>query len=665
MYGAPDLIDMPSADVLPDGQIQLTFSGFADFNKSSVAFQMSPRLTGVLRYSGLSNYASGGGRVLDRSFDLHYQLLPETKHTPAIAIGLRDFMGTSIYSAQYLVASKQVRPALRATLGLGWSRLSGTHQLQPLDTGTGGVPAFDQWFRGPVGVFGGLVWETPIEGLTVKVEYSSDLYTRENNVLGDATLSSVPSFTRHSDINVALSYRFQSGANVELSYLYGDQIGVQFSGFTNPRTRKTGYYDIAPLPIQGRGPAMHQSTDWIDRDGIKALAANQLADLLARDGARLMGLSIDAQEVRIWIDNRKYSVPAQAIGRAARAMARVFPDSVDHFEIILVRNGLSLSRVALDRTDLETLEHADRKIEKIAQRSHVDDPPALATAEITPARYPQFSWSWGPYAQINFSDFNDQFGIDGGVRLRGRIHLSPKLSFGGSLIKTFESDKTPPVGPSSLPRVRSNLGLYNAVGDPGLETLTLDYTFKPAPAVYGRISVGLLESMFGGISGEILWKSASQNWGLGLELNAVKQRDFDRRFGFQNYSIVTGHISGYFELSNEVTAQLDLGRYLAGDWGGTLTIERRFANGWRVGAFATLTDVDRDSFGEGSFDKGIFVEIPLTTLTSTPTQASLETGFRSVNADGGARLNVENRLYEMIRDGHFRRISGSFGRFWQ
>ena len=102
--------------------------------------------------------------------------------------------------------------------------------MQPLDTGTGGVPAFNQWFRGPVGVFGGLAWQTPIDGLTAKVEYSSDLYTRENNVLGDAALSGSPSFNRRSDINLALSYSFASGAMLDLSYLYGDQIGIQFSG---------------------------------------------------------------------------------------------------------------------------------------------------------------------------------------------------------------------------------------------------------------------------------------------------------------------------------------------------------------------------------------------------------------------------------------------------
>jgi len=326
---------------------------------------------------------------------------------------------------------------------------------------------------------------------------------------------------------------------------------------------------------------------------------------------------------------------------------------------------MSLSTTALSRAQLEALEHVPNKVQRMAKAAKIGDAQDLSTAVQHPQRFPQFSWSWGPFAQINFSDFNDQFGVDGGIRVRGRVHLSPKLSFGGSLTKTFEADKTPPVGASKLARVRSNLGLYNEQGDPGIETLTVDYSFKVAKDVYGRISGGLLESMFGGVSTELLWKPALQNWGLGIELAALKQRDFDRRFGFQDYEVITGHISGYFEISQNFTAQLDLGRYLAGDWGGTLTLERRFENGWRLGAYATLTDVDRADFGEGSFDKGIFIEIPLTSFTGTPTQATLETGFRSVNSDAGARLAIQKRLYLMIRDGHFRRIAGSFGRFWQ
>ena len=85
------------------------------------------------------------------------------------------------------------------------------------------------------------------------------------------------------------------------------------------------------------------------------------------------------------------------------------------------------------------------------------------------------------------------------------------------------------------------------------------------------------------------------------------------------------------------------GRYLAGDWGGTLEIGRRFDSGIKVGAFATLTDVPFSRFGEGSFDKGIYVRIPLD-LFGAPARGRAEALSRPVQRVGGQRLAVDNPL---------------------
>ena len=137
---------------------------------------------------------------------------------------------------------------------------------------------------------------------------------------------------------------------------------------------------------------------------------------------------------------------------------------------------------------------------------------------------------------------------------------------------------------------------------------------------------------------------------MGVELNYVKQRDFDQRLGFQDYSIVTGHVSGYYKFENGFMAQLDVGRYLAGDFGATLSLDREFANGWKIGAFATLTDVPFDDFGEGSFDKGIRLEIPFAWATGKQTRKSYKNTIRPILRDGGARLDVDGRLYDSVRE---------------
>jgi hypothetical protein len=171
--------------------------------------------------------------------------------------------------------------------------------------------------------------------------------------------------------------------------------------------------------------------------------------------------------------------------------------------------------------------------------------------------------------------------------------------------------------------------------------------------------------MFGGVSAEVLWKRADLNWGIGAELNYVKQRDFDQLFGFQDYAVATGHVSAYYESKNGFEYQVDVGRYLAGDIGATVSVDRSFDNGWRVGAYATITDADSELFGEGRFDKGVRLEIPIGWALGTASKESMKTSLTSLTRDGGQRLNVDSRLYETVRDSHTRKISGAWGRIWQ
>ena len=112
-------------------------------------------------------------------------------------------------------------------------------------------------------------------------------------------------------------------------------------------------------------------------------------------------------------------------------------------------------------------------------------------------------------------------------------------------------------------------------------------------------------------------------------------------------------------------SQLDAGRYLAGDWGATIALDREFGNGWKVGAFATLTDVPFDTFGEGSFDKGIRITVPVSWLLGEPSKSSVNTTIRPILRDGGARLGVRGRLYERVRPVQKPALQDGWGRFWR
>ena len=133
--------------------------------------------------------------------------------------------------------------------------------------------------------------------------------------------------------------------------------------------------------------------------------------------------------------------------------------------------------------------------------------------------------------------------------------------------------------------------------------------------------------MFAGAGGEILWRPQGARWALGADVYHVWQRDFDRLLGLQHYHKTTGHISLYYDSPwYDLNFGLRAGQYLAGDRGITFQVTRRFSTGVEIGAFFTKTNVSAQQFGEGSFDKGIIIRIPLGWIAPLETQSHAEHG---------------------------------------
>ena len=127
----------------------------------------------------------------------------------------------------------------------------------------------------------------------------------------------------------------------------------------------------------------------------------------------------------------------------------------------------------------------------------------------------------------------------------------------------------------------------------------------------------------------------------------VWQRGFDRLFDLQDYHVFTGHVSLYYASPwYDLNFMVSAGQYLAGDRGLTFQMTRRFSTGVEVGAFFTKTNVSSEQFGEGSFDKGVLIRIPLDWAIPIETQGEWEVDLRPVQRDGGRqRLDGDATLY--------------------
>src|SRR6056297_525984 len=669
-YGYPGLIDMPVAKSRPDGELAVTVSSFAGQTRNTLTFQGLPRLSGSFRYSVLDN-ATGGERsaLYDRSFSLHYRFADETAWHPALAVGLNDFLGTGIYSSEYIVATKTLGPSLRVTGGIGWGRLGGaggfTNPLGVLDdrfkrrperdAGQGGDVEAAQFFRDDAALFGGIEWQAT-DRLKFTMEYSSDDHPRED-----------PSaFEQESQLNFGVTYGLGPMTQLSFRYLYGSELGVQLSTALNPKSPPNhAGRDPAPPPVLGRGAPTVAALGWIDGVVERDALRRDLVRALAAQGIGLHGLSLAGGTARIEIENDTYHQEAQAVGRTARVLSRHLPAHVDTFDITLVDAGLAVSQVSLRRDDMETLEHDLDGAWKSFARARVSSPEGPAPP--APGRYPGFDWSVLPYLSPSLFDPDDPLRGDAGAQLDVSFQPMPGLEFSGILRQKVVGnlDDATRRSDSMMPRVRSDFALYDREGETALTQLTGAHYFKPGRDLYGRVTVGYLERMFGGVSSELLWKPNDSPFALGSEVNHVRQRDFDQLFSFRDYEVTTGHVSAYWDMGNGFHAQADAGRDLAGDWGATFTLDRAFNNGWRIGAFATLTDVPFDTFGEGSFDKGIRITVPIRWLTGEPSKTAYTTTIRPIQRDGGARLDVPERLYNRVRPRQKPALQNGWGRFWR
>lgn len=670
LYGTPGLVEMPSAHVAPDGEASVSVNGFGLQQRVGLTFQLAPRITGTFRYAHFDHVRGPGtADTYDRSFDFQYNVVREGPWLPSVSVGLRDFAGTGLLTSEYVVATKTVSPDIRLTGGLGWGRLgtrngftnplgvlaSGFETRPNNDFGLGGTPSFSQYFRGDAALFGGVEWRlTP--KFTLVGEYSSDAYVRETN---NGNLDP------QSPFNFGLTWTPSESSQISAYSLFGTDIGLSFTHVFNPVNRpNVSGLDPAPLPVRVRGAG---ATPMVLGPQSSESLQTTLTQAMAADGIELQAIEFAGTEVRVRYENSKYRSEAQAMGHVVRILSFLLPDHYESFVLEPTDRGIALSSTRLQRRDVERFSQSVGGTRGIYDSAEFG--PARSADTLTTVQTDQSAFEWGvrPYSDLTLFDPTNPATFDVGIEAVARYEFSPAFVLSGAVrdrLWTNRDGKASGSG-SVLPHVRSDIGRYGQTGSLALSNLAAAWYGIPGDNLYSRLTVGYLEQMFGGISAELLWKRTDSPFALGAELNYVAQRDFDMGFGFQDYDVLTGHLSAYWKMDNGFHVQLDGGRYLAGDWGATLSVDREFANGWRLGAYATLTDVPFADFGEGSFDKGIRVTVPLDWTSGQPNRTAPSTTLNSLSRDGGARLAVEGRLYEVVRKGHFDNYENSWGRFWK
>ena len=652
----------PTARFAPDGEMLFGMSSVSPNNRYFITLQALPRLEATVKYTEITNRLygpaslSGDQTLKDKSFDAKLLLIEEGSVLPQIALGLRDFGGTGLYSSEYIVANRRWYD-FDFSFGLGWGYL-GSHAdiANPLssfvdsfgtrvkDIGLGGKPGVSSWFHGKrISLFGGIEYQTPIKGLSVKLEYEGNDYQHEpqnNNQIVD------------SPFNIGAKYKLFDWLDISMALERGNTVMLS-------AVARTNFNDLSRIPKFDSSPQpLVAKYDYSENIKLppNPKKGRVLFDKLSENGYMAEAIDVRENTATVALTQGKYREQSRAIGRAARIVFNSDPERIEVFNYVNLEGGLESNQVTLYRQDLENAVNFVGSPEEIWSNAAFigsEDNFPVGNEVQNYKTYPNFNWGWGPQIRQHMGGPDNFYFWQFWARLSGSVELSRGLTFEGDvgfdIYNNFDALKYP--SNSVLPHVRSDIKDYLKEGKNNLVSLELDYVKNLWPDWFGRLSVGIFEEMYGGIEGEILYRPYWKRWAIGANLNWVRKRDFDQRFSFRDYSTATGNLTLYYELPVwNILTKISAGKYLAKDKGMTFDFSRRFDSGVRMGAFLTLTDVPKEEFGEGSFDKGIYVSIPWDYFFTKSTRTHANFGWRPLTRDGGQKVNALKQLYPLTEN---------------
>lgn len=418
----------------------------------------------------------------------------------------------------------------------------------------------------------------------------------------------------------------------------------------------------AQNPTPQAAPAPHRTIRNVNQSVAEAI----FADL---EAAKMIGYTfeIKGHEAILRLGNYRYRYFPKALGDAARIIDARAPVEVTEITIADIESGLEVARVRMRRDDLQRAFTGRGTASEVLAHAEINGGEALGEDAIKNEKvYPDFTYRVRPRlkTQLNGPDgffiYSLYAGISSEVQIRPGLTISGEV--GINLMDNLNRLQNP--SNSLLPHVRSDIKNYLKEGKYGIQNLYADYQARLGGDFYGRISGGLLEDMYGGVDGELLYRPYGERWALGLEANQLYKRSFHEQFGFQSYNVATAQLAFYYELPWYGLQQtVRVGRYLARDIGFTYELSREFESGVRVGGFFTITNVPTAVFGEGSFDRGLFISIPIDIATPFPSRSSIGTVYRPLTRDGGQLLGSPRQLYWETYGDDPGRLSEGWGDF--
>lgn len=577
-WGGTGLIEIPSARILEDGVVRFGYAQANPYRWYVGGMGVFPGLEFSSRFTEIMNIPTsliGYGAYKDKAFDLKYQILPESKLLPAVAIGLHDFHGTQLFEAQYLVLTRQIFP-FDFTIGLGRKRLKG--------------------------VFGAIEWALH-KRFHILVEYNPIEYEKDKGALRNA----VPEGAE-LPINVGVRIKPLPGVSLGISCQRGDTFG-----FMVHVSAKLGE---PILPKRPDPPLWHT----VDRRPLRERDAKEMVEKIHKAiheaGFRDVTIYTDGTELTAEFENSKYLSNQKAVGRVLRILLFHSPADTRRIGVILKRRRMPFLRVTLKPQHLE--KYLLGKIPQDVFNKLIEVESAEAGADsnrknlVKAEGDKKLDYRLGIKPSIQ-TYLNDPSGV-----FKCRVGIKPYVITapwkGASVFARYDVPFYSNISSSHTPlpdAVKSDSWLYLG-RDYSFDRLILDQAIQLSEKTFGRLSCGYFDRMYAGTGGEILTFFDEHNMALGVEADLVRKREPETQLDLLDFKSHTVLGNFYYRIPKvDVTLHAQYGRFLAGDRGWMFDLSREYSTGAILGFWYSFTDTDDlTAFNKGYHHKGIFLNVP-------------------------------------------------------
>ena len=545
----------------------------------------------------------------DKGFNFKLRIKEEGAF-PAIAIGINDIAGTGYYSSEYIVASYGIKNT-DFHFGMGWGTLNGSKYK----------------FRNPLGSLSSSFYTRPNQTEDRGGQFQPSRYFSDNKVSPFFGISHVVneklilkfehdttstdkkiSFPRkESEFSFGIDYSINNNFSISLSSERAGYNSIRLLYKNNPKVDMPKYQYKSPEGTEGKSNINKYSKliKNIENNGIGVNKIIETPDFIGLELTQFSHPNLDIIE---------------EIVRAASFDAGIKQD---------IKTDL---RIANLKASSEYEEEYERNVKLIYER---ESKSAFNTKNRIVFR---------PFLASREEFFKGSLLLENNSELilSDNFFFSSNLKY--SIWDNFNDLQYVPVNTYPA-QVRSDVKDYLKNFDEGIfiGRAQFDYHATPKNNHHIMATAGILEEMYSGVGFEYLYFKKNVNYALGFEVFEVKKRDYKMRFGTIDYKNLTYHANFYYRNYDYIPfdAKISYGEYLAGDEGLTMELSRTFLNGTEFGIFASLTDVSSEQFGEGTFDKGIFFNIPIYGNFINYT-------WRPLTKDPGAKLNRKHTLHDLL-----------------